>query len=84
MAVPATRAHVEGNNALIKAVLSSQERSEAGDYQSLQEAGAAVAPRQLPVGEREEGGGEEVHRHRLGKRGPHRSRSGARSSMNIV
>ncbi|XP_061664099.1 dnaJ homolog subfamily C member 3b isoform X2 [Syngnathoides biaculeatus] len=50
---------------------------QAGDHQGLQEAGAAVAPRQLPVGGRQEGSGEEVHRHRFGQRGPHRPRNEA-------
>lgn len=50
---------------------SFQGGQQAGDHQGVQEAGAAVAPRQLPVGGGEEGGGEEVHRHRVGQGGPH-------------
>lgn len=45
---------------------SSQNGPEEGDYQSLQETGAAVASRQLPESRGEEEGGEEVHRYRSG------------------
>lgn len=76
-----------GGSSLPQAHLSestNQECQQAGDHQGLQEAGAAVAPGQLPVRGGEKGGGEEVYWHRLSQRGPDRPRSASLSYLCLL
>lgn len=55
-------------------ISTSQVCPEERDYQSVQEAGSAVAPRQLPGSRGKEESWEEVHWHRPGQRGSDRPR----------